>query len=525
MKAAHVFLIALSVLAAGAFDAGAGQTSEPRSRVARVQPPAPAPEVPVEATQAERDRLYWASHNVTVRVGQDYHLRAGESVREVIVVSGTANIEGYVRGDVTVVFGTLHLGSTAVIDRSLVVVGGTVVVQPGATVRQDLLVAGGSLQGPPDFSPGRDHFVIGAAPVLRRVEAVLPWLSEGLLLGRPIVPRLTWVWAVVAIVFLVSLALNLMFLDAVRLCATSLGTRPLSTFLVGLLVLLLTGPLAVILAASVIGLAVVPFLLCAVMIAWIIGKVGVSMWVGGTITGQGVPETRVQSVIAFVVGFAVICLAYMVPILGFVVYGLVGVLGLGAAALAFSTAYRRENPHPPKAGPPAPAPAPGAAPLEPSAAAPAAVPGFDAFDAPPATGSPPADAATATSLLQFPKAGFLERLCAFALDCALVLITNNALDFAEHDGGPILLLLAYHIAFWTWKGTTIGGIICQLRLVRVTGEPLRFADALVRGLTSLFSIALLGLGCFWILKDPDRQSWHDKVAGTYVVKVPRNWPL
>jgi uncharacterized RDD family membrane protein YckC len=36
---------------------------------------------------------------------------------------------------------------------------------------------------------------------------------------------------------------------------------------------------------------------------------------------------------------------------------------------------------------------------------------------------------------------------------------------------------------------------------------------------------VLGLGCLWILKDPERQAWHDKIAGTYVVKVPRNWPL
>ena len=50
-------------------------------------------------------------------------------------------------------------------------------------------------------------------------------------------------------------------------------------------------------------------------------------------------------------------------------------------------------------------------------------------------------------------------------------------------------------------------------------------QALVRGLSSIFSLAVLGIGCLWILRDPERQAWHDKVAGTYVVKVPRNWPL
>ena len=75
------------------------------------------------------------------------------------------------------------------------------------------------------------------------------------------------------------------------------------------------------------------------------------------------------------------------------------------------------------------------------------------------------------------------------------------------------------------KTTTVGGIICQLRVVRVDGAPLRFVDALVRGLSSMFSLAVLGLGCLWILKDPERQAWHDRIAGTYVVQVPRNWAL
>jgi uncharacterized RDD family membrane protein YckC len=106
-----------------------------------------------------------------------------------------------------------------------------------------------------------------------------------------------------------------------------------------------------------------------------------------------------------------------------------------------------------------------------------------------------------------------------------VLIAQQLLDFTRRDSSFFLLLLAYHIGFWTWKATTVGGIICQLRVVRVDGRRLGFADALVRGLSSIFSLAVVGLGALWILKDPERQAWHDKIAGTYVVKVPRNYPL
>ena len=88
-----------------------------------------------------------------------------------------------------------------------------------------------------------------------------------------------------------------------------------------------------------------------------------------------------------------------------------------------------------------------------------------------------------------------------------------------------VLVLGYHIAFWAWKGTTLGGIICNLRVVRTNGENPRFVDALVRGLSAIFSVVALGLGLFWMIDDAHRQMWHDKIAGTVVVKLPRDMVL
>jgi uncharacterized RDD family membrane protein YckC len=137
--------------------------------------------------------------------------------------------------------------------------------------------------------------------------------------------------------------------------------------------------------------------------------------------------------------------------------------------------------------------------------------------------APPA--AIAGDLALFPRATFLDRVAAFALDCLLVGIAVLVLDLSRHDGWFPLLLLAYHVGFWAWKGTTLGGIVVGLRVIRTQGTDLRFVDALVRGLSSLFSLAALGIGCFWMLQDPERQMWHDKIAATLVVKVPRTLVL
>lgn len=140
---------------------------------------------------------------------------------------------------------------------------------------------------------------------------------------------------------------------------------------------------------------------------------------------------------------------------------------------------------------------------------------------------PPSASGAGAQLLSFRRALFRERLAAFALDLLLVAITVNLLDIVLRDDPRtvLLLLLVYYVAFWAWKGTSVGGIICQLRVVRATGAPLQLGDAFVRGLSGILSLAALGLGGFWILIDQERQAWHDKVAGTYVVKVPREWPL
>jgi hypothetical protein len=312
------------------------------------EPVQAAPEPPTIEPSQEDLRFDRHSWGPVIRVGSDYVLRNGESVDGVVVISSSATIEGHVRGDMAVVFGTTRLTRTAVIDGSLIVTGGNAAVESGALVRDGLVVVGGALEAPPDFAPGREHVVIGGNRLAERVRRVVPWITEGLLLGRPIVPTLGWIWGIVFVVFLVSLALNLIFLGAVTACAEALAAKPLSTFLVGLLVLLMTGPVSVVLAASVVGLAVVPFVLCALVIAWIIGKVGVTLWIGGSLVGQPSPATRLLAVRSFVIGFAAICLAYMVPVLGFVVWSLSGVLGLGAATFAFMAAFRRENPAPPK---------------------------------------------------------------------------------------------------------------------------------------------------------------------------------
>ena len=47
----------------------------------------------------------------------------------------------------------------------------------------------------------------------------------------------------------------------------------------------------------------------------------------------------------------------------------------------------------------------------------------------------------------------------------------------------------------------------------------------MRALGCFLSFAVFGLGFIWVAIDDDRQSWHDKIAGTTVVRVPKGVSL
>ena len=440
-----------------------------------------------------------------VRFGTNYTLEAGESVRELVIIGGSATIRGEVQRDAVIIGGSAELAGTGRVDGDFIVLGGGAVIASGSAVDGDLVVVGGGLESPPGFAPGGELVVAETvfdgemAELFQNlgawVEGLTPLITRGLLLGRVIVPDLLWVWVVVGVLLAVFLGLNVVFDAPVRACAQVLAHKPLTTFLIGLLVLALAGPVSLMLAVSVVGLTIVPFVWGALVAAGLIGGVAVSRWFGDTILGSAPADNRARAALSLLVGFALICLALMVPVLGAVSAATLGVLALGAAAVAVANGLRRENP----------VPAPDSAPVR-------------ATPPPEVTTEelPPGD------LASLPRATFLARTGAFLLDLLLVALISGLLGLGA-SRWFLALLIAYNIALWTWRGATVGGIIAQMRVVRTDGLPLTLTDALVRGLSSIFSVAVLGLGFFWILKDPERESWHDKIAGTCVVAVPNGW--
>jgi len=68
------------------------------------------------------------------------------------------------------------------------------------------------------------------------------------------------------------------------------------------------------------------------------------------------------------------------------------------------------------------------------------------------------------------------------------------------------------------RGSTIGLSLVKARIMRENGDVSGFFHTFVRASAALLSLLPLGLGFWWAFWDPKRQTWHDKIMHTYVLR-------
>lgn len=84
----------------------------------------------------------------------------------------------------------------------------------------------------------------------------------------------------------------------------------------------------------------------------------------------------------------------------------------------------------------------------------------------------------------------------------------------------ILVNIAYFVFFWVWRGQTPGKMLLGIKVIREDGSKVTVGVALLRYLGYIVSAAVLFIGFIWIAFDSRKQGFHDKMAETYVVRIP-----
>lgn len=129
----------------------------------------------------------------------------------------------------------------------------------------------------------------------------------------------------------------------------------------------------------------------------------------------------------------------------------------------------------------------------------------------------PEAAASSTS----ERAGFWIRFAAVLVDGVLQAIVFVALGAALGDVGygiGWLLSIAYVVyGQGSPRGQTVGMAACAIQVRSVDGGQLGYFRAFLRYIGTIISSIPLYLGFFWMLWDGNKQTWHDKIAGSIVV--------
>jgi uncharacterized RDD family membrane protein YckC/cytoskeletal protein CcmA (bactofilin family) len=466
-----------------------------------------------------------------VTVGDPNHIKADETVlNNAVSVMGPLTVDGVVYGNAVSVMGTNTINGK--VSGNAVAVLGDLTLGPGAEVSGNAVSVGGHVHKDPAaiVSGNMVPVNIGIAVSENEDGAVSSFWKHGLRWGRPVGfgPHMHLFWMANIVLIALYIALVAVFPGGITKCADTLERRPGITFLTGFLAMLGMPVLFILLLVTVVGIPVALIVLPLGAIACtLFGKAALYSFIGRSILGR-----QRRLVLATLVGILVILAFYLVPFLGLALWFLVAFLGFSCALATLFSPGASVAPAPAAAGAPAPAPAGYPADVATAALAvpvatqtafganpPLVEPPLAAAPAAAPAPSPVASAVSAASETSLPRAGFWIRMVALLIDLVLICMVFHF--------PPVFLpaLAAYAAILWKLKGSTIGGIIFGLKVVRLEAKPMDWVTAVVRALACFLSLIFLGLGFIWIGFDPQKQAWHDKIAGTVVVRLPKGVSL
>ncbi|MFZ2889074.1 RDD family protein [Sulfuricurvum sp.] len=134
-------------------------------------------------------------------------------------------------------------------------------------------------------------------------------------------------------------------------------------------------------------------------------------------------------------------------------------------------------------------------------------------------------------------AGFWIRTGATLIDTVLFIMIAWPLLFAIYGSdyleisadslaiGPADVVINYIFPFiaavilWIYKAGTPGKLVLGLHVVDAqSGEHLAIGQAIGRYLAYIPAMLALMMGIFWVAWDSKKQGWHDKLAGTVVIR-------
>lgn len=236
--------------------------------------------------------------------GEDVHVAKDKEVTSVVVIGGSATIEGRVTDAVVAIAGSIYLKPGAIVDGDVVAVGGTVHKEGDARVGGEQVSLG---------IPSLQNMKFGRLPL-------------GLLGGNWFSFSFS-VWRILAVIFLGWMTYWL-FPRHSNEVMSAISADPAKSVLFGLLGYLALLPLTIILIITLLGIPLVPLLWLAVAAGRFLGQVALGLLVGRYLAVR--LNFQVSDIYHTLLGLFALGAVVALPVVGGIASLFYGLVGFGA---------------------------------------------------------------------------------------------------------------------------------------------------------------------------------------------------
>jgi len=332
--------------------------------------------LPVVAQSTDEGTFFGSEGQVLVGVQQDLTLAAGETADALVILDGTATIEGDVDGLVMIGSDVVVQGAGANVD-GFFAIGGTLSIGDGATVGE-----GAFTNTAVTVSPAANVEDDSLHDMQEELAGALGFIVAGLIIV------IFFIWIGFGIALLFSALMVVAFgTSQARRAAFNIGNDVLKTLVVGLLAIILPMIVIALLAVTIVGIPLAIGLSALYAFVAFLGYIVVGLWIGERILRRSQSAARPYG--AAFLGVLILMLLSWIPL----VTALAIWFGMGAVTLAGWRVLRgRGLPPPPPPGYGAPYGQPLQVPPPPYAPPPYAPPPPGQYPPqyPPYQGGPPA---------------------------------------------------------------------------------------------------------------------------------------
>jgi len=250
-----------------------------------------------------------AEANNIIKIGGDVIVEAQQKVNNVVVVGGQITVNGLVENNVVAIDGSIVLTNKAVVRGNIVCVGGIVAKGNGSQVYGDITE-------------------INSSNISSAVASVLSGDWE----GWPLIINFIYL-CFLAIIFIIALLMAILIPRPLIAIADMIQNNKTKSFFWGFFAILMIPPFFFLLVISIIGITLIPLIFAALLLAFVLGFIGVSALIGNFILTKIFRKHKKSLVQETILGLILLWSIGWLPYIGWMVKMIAVTFGLGGVLL------------------------------------------------------------------------------------------------------------------------------------------------------------------------------------------------